>query len=147
MVTVAETFRRQVPEPIRFMTSGSIGSVAFYLLNETIVKINPAEYQKITVAWFLSYVISIWFQHALHATLVYGWRTSYIKGLIATYTGYSMALFSSVPINAILVNKFEFTASGAWTGTLVLTGIANYFLLGLLLGGNKLDDVKEEKTH
>ena len=147
MVTVAETFRRQVPEPIRFMTSGSIGSAAFYLINEAIVYINPFEYQKITVAWFLSYVISIWFQHALHATLVYGWRTSYMKGLIATYTGYSMALFSSVPINAMLVNKFEFTASGAWMGTLVLTGIANYFLLGLLLGGNKLDDVKEEKTH
>ena len=146
MASVAEKFRRHVPEPIRFMTSGLIGSVAFYLLNEAIVKVNPVEYQKITVAWFLSYVVSIWLQHALHATLVYGWVTSYWKGLIATYTGYSMALFSSVPINAGLVNKLEFTASGAWMGTLVLTGMANYFLLGLLLDGNKHDDVKQKKA-
>ena len=126
---MAEKFRRQVPELIRFMVSGSIGSVAFYFLNEAVVNINPVEYQKITVAWFLSYVISIWLQHALHAALVYGWGDSYWKGLIATYTGYSMALFSSVPINAFLVNKLELTVSGAWTGTLVLTGMANLFLL------------------
>ena len=126
------------------MTSASIGSVAFYFLNEAIYRVNPIEYQKITIAWFLSYVISIWFQHALHATLVYGWVTSYWRGLLATYTGYSIALFSSVPINALLVNTLKFGASEAWIGTLILTGMANYFLLGKLLRG-KNDDKKEEK--
>ena len=57
-----------------------------------------------------------------------------------------MALFSSVTINAVLVNKLELTASGAWMATLVLTGTANYFVLGRLLGGNKHDDVKEKKA-
>ena len=133
MTNIAETFRNEVPEPVRFMTSGFIGSSIFYLLNETIVYLNPIEFQKITIAWFLSYIISIWLQHALHSTLVYGWASSYWKGLAATYTGYSLALFSSVPINAILVSQLLLTASQAWIGTLVITGTANYFLLGKLL--------------
>ena len=144
MANIAETFRNEVPEPVRFMTSGFIGSSIFYLLNETIVYLNPIEFQKITIAWFLSYVISIWLQHALHSTLVYGWTTSYWKGLAATYTGYSLALFSSVPINATLVNRLLLTASQAWIGTLVITGTANYFVLGKLLSTKGNDDEKRK---
>ena len=145
MNSLAETFRAKTPEPIRFMTSGLIGSVIFYILNEAIVRFNPIESQKITVAWFLSYVISIWIQHALHATLVYGWVFSYWKGLLATYTGYSLALFASVPINAVLVNYLRATVSEAWIGTLVLTGTANYFLLGNLLSAGEKDYVNEKR--
>ena len=145
MTALAKTFRDKTPEPIRFMTSGLIGSVIFYILNEAIVRFNPIESQKITVAWFLSYVISIWIQHALHATLVYGWVFSYWKGLLATYTGYSLALFASVPINAVLVNYLRATVSEAWIGTLVLTGMANYFLLGKLLSAGEKDNVNEKR--
>ena len=114
-------------------------------MNEAIVRFNPIEKQKITVAWFLSYLISIWIQHALHAILVYGWVFSYWKGLLATYTGYSLALFASVPINAVLVNFLRATVSEAWIGTLVLTGMANYFLLGKLLSARENDKV-DKKT-
>ena len=145
MTSLAIKFRTNTPEPIRFMTSGLFGSVMFYVLNEAIVRFNPIESQKITVAWFLSYVISIWIQHALHATLVYGWVFSYWRGLLATYTGYSLALFASVPINAGLVNYLRATVSEAWIGTLVLTGMANYFLLGKLLSVRENDKV-DEKT-
>ena len=145
MASLAKTFRANTPEPIRFMTSGLIGSVIFYILNEAIVRFNPIESQKITVAWFLSYVISIWIQHALHATLVYGWVFSYWKGLLATYTGYSLALFASVPINAVLVNYLRATVSEAWIGTLVLTGMANYFLLGKLLSAGDKNNVNEKR--
>ena len=144
MANIAEKFRKHVPEPLRFMSSGFIGSTIFYFLNEAIAYFNPIEFQKITVAWFLSYVISIWLQHTLHSTLVYGWIASYWKGLAATYTGYSIALFSSVPINAVLVNYLLFTASQAWVGTLVITGTANYFLLGKLLGRN--EKVEEKRN-
>ena len=145
MTSLAKTFRANTPEPIRFMTSGLIGSLIFCILNEAIVRFNPIESQKITVAWFLSYVISIWIQHALHATLVYGWVFSYWKGLLATYTGYSLALFASVPINVVLVNYFRATVSEAWIGTLVLTGMANYFLLGKLLRAEEKDNLNEKK--
>ena len=134
-------FRSKVPEPIRFTTSSFIGSVAFWALNELTVAMLPAACPSpITVAWFLSYLVSIWLQHWLIATLVYGWTTAYWPGLVATYTGYSGALVVSVPINAGLVQYLDFTASMAWVGTLCITGIANYFLLGWLLGGSKEKD-------
>ena len=74
----------------------------------------------------------------------YGWVTSYWKVLVATYTGYSFALVSSVPINAVLVNQLLFTASQAWVGTLVITGTANYFLLGKLLSSDDSDELKKK---
>eukprot|EP00929_Paragymnodinium_shiwhaense_P013946 TRINITY_DN121798_c0_g1_i1.p1 TRINITY_DN121798_c0_g1~~TRINITY_DN121798_c0_g1_i1.p1 ORF type:complete len:173 (-),score=17.45 TRINITY_DN121798_c0_g1_i1:323-841(-) len=137
---MASTFRAMVPEPVRFMTSSGIGSAAFYVLNELMVAYNPYKWQKITVAWFGSYVISIWLQHFLHATLVYGWNASYWRGLFSTYMGYSAALVVSVPINAGLVNYLGLNAGQAWLGTLLLTGIANYFLLGFLLKADTKDE-------
>lgn len=140
---MASTFRATVPEPVRFMTSSGIGSAAFYIMNELMVAYNPYQWQKVTVAWFGSYVISIWLQHFLHATLVYGWNASYCKGLIATYTGYSAALVVSVPINAGLVNILGLNAGQAWLGTLMLTGTANYFLLGFLLKADSKNEGSE----
>ena len=61
---------------------------------------------------------------------------------MATYSGYSLALFASVPINGFLVNFISLTASQAWGGTLVITGIANYFLLSAVLGGEKKEKKK-----
>ena len=83
MTNIAETFRNELPEPVRFMTSGFIGSSIFYLLNETIVYLNPIEFQKITFAWFLSYVISIWLQHALHSVMWWVHRLTLMHGLDA----------------------------------------------------------------
>ena len=124
-----------VPEPVRFALSGTLGSAAFWVLNEGMMASLPTNIpEPVTVAWFLSYLVSIWLHHALHAMLVYGWGSSYWAGLLATYTGYSGALLASVPINAGLVNYFHLTASQAWLATLVLTGVANYFVLGALLG-------------
>jgi hypothetical protein len=90
-----------MPEPVRFAVSGALGSAAFWFLNEAAVAALPDSIPSpVTVAWFLSYLLSIWMQHALHSTLVYGWTSNYWAGLVATYTGYSGALLASVPINA-----------------------------------------------
>lgn len=51
--------------------------------------------------------------------------------------GYSGALVASVPINAALVQGAKLSASLAWVGTLMITGVANYFLLSKMLGGDK----------
>ena len=73
-----------MPEPARFFLSGNIGSAAFWLLNELCVAALPPGDASITQAWFLSYLVSIWLQHLLHSTLVYGWRDGYWSGLAAT---------------------------------------------------------------
>jgi hypothetical protein len=141
---MATLFRERVPEPVRFATSGCIGSAAFWVLNEGAVAVLPSwTPQIVTVAWFLSYLLSIWLQHFLHSTLVYGWVTSYWKGLVATYAGYSGSLIASVPINAGLVNGVGLEAGQAWLATLIVTGVANYFLLSKLLGGPTKDAAKE----
>jgi len=36
--------------------------------------------QPVTVAWFFSYLISIWIQHWLHNTFVYGWSVNWKDG-------------------------------------------------------------------
>jgi hypothetical protein len=135
---MAEAFRKSVPELPRFFISGAIGSAAFWLLNELSVKNMPAFMpEPITSAFFVSYLISIWFQHFLHETLVYGWVQSYWSGLFSTYTGYSLALVLSPPINYALVNFADLDATGAWLGSLIITGIGNYFLLNFLMKSSK----------
>ena len=59
-----------------------------------------------------------------------------MKGLLSTYFGYAGSLFASVPINYVLVFG-GLGANQAYVLTIALTGIANYFLLNSLLGGNK----------
>ena len=129
---MAAAFRDAVPQSARFAISGALGSVAFYVLNEIIVTNNPYNYQPITVAFFFAYLVSIWIQHALHSTLVFGWVKPYWTGLFSTYTGYSLALFASTPLNMFLVNYIHLNAGQAWLGSLIVTGIGNYFLLSWL---------------
>ena len=35
---------------------------------------------RVTLAWFASYLISIWLQHFLHNSLVYGWSVRWREG-------------------------------------------------------------------
>eukprot|EP01046_Picozoa_sp_COSAG06_P056147 COSAG06_NODE_10533_length_1664_cov_1.702875_2_plen_97_part_00 len=79
-----EAFRTSVPEPVRFFTSGTLGSAAFWVLNEGVVAALPPGDASVTTAWFVSYLVSIWLQHLLHSTLVYGWTGGYWAGLAAT---------------------------------------------------------------
>ena len=53
---------------------------------------------------------------------------------------------ASVPINAGLVQVAELSASNAWGGTLLITGVANYFLLSKVLGGRADEAGTAEKT-
>ena len=79
-----EYFRNTVPEPARFVVSGAVGSAAFWVLNEAAMGLLPEDLpHQITIGFFSSYLVSIWLQHLLHATLVYGWDTPYWQGLIA----------------------------------------------------------------
>lgn len=137
-----EKFRSVVPQVFRFQVSAFIGTTVFWLINEGtmhgLTNIIKWEFQAIplaTVAWFLSYFLSIWFQFVLNSALVYGPPEAFWKGLFACYTGYTSALFASVPINVSLVQHVGLDSSQAWLGTLTLTGIANYFFVTWLCGG------------
>ena len=142
-----QSFRQNIPEPTRFIISGAIGSAAFWGLNEVAVASLPASVPSpISVSFFIAYLISIWLQHFLHSVLVYGWVQSYWSGLFSTYTGYSLALVLSTPINYVLVEYIKLGASGAWLGTLIITGIGNYFLLSLLMKKDSKVANKKDKV-
>lgn len=135
----AKKFRARAPEPVRFGTSSFFGSLAMFLLNELMLRLLPDSWLPnpgILVAWAVSYAASIWAQHWLHATLVYGWTTGYVQGLVTTYAGYGVSYIASLPINEGLV-LIGCSAHIAWGLTLFLTGCANYFLFQRLLGGSK----------
>ena len=139
------TFRKKIPQSVRFVVSSSTGSFVFYLLNEAILQNVSIPWQPITVAYFVSYAISIFVQYFLHASLVYGYQASFWAGVASTYAGYTGALFASIPLNAFLVSSLGFDATQAWAGTLLLTGMANYFVLNALLGGEKSERTPREK--
>ena len=73
--------------------------------------------------------------------LVFGPGGDFIKCVVSCYAGYSTALFASAPINYGLVNYFLLTATQAWLGTLIITGVGNYFLLTFLM--TKEEEKKE----
>jgi len=101
-----EEFRATTPEPVRFVISGTLGSAAFWALNEACIShllsgpspdASPisfalpmtetvVELTAITQAWCLSYLVSIGLQFVLHSTIVYGWPAEggYAAGLAAT---------------------------------------------------------------
>ena len=80
-------------------------------------------------------------QYFLHTYLVFGPGGDFIKGVISCYAGYSTALFSSAPINYGLVNYLNFNASQAWLGSLIITGVANYFLLRFIKFYKQINNV------
>ncbi|CAK0790224.1 unnamed protein product [Prorocentrum cordatum] len=142
-------FRSGVPQVLRFQVSAFIGTAVFWLLNEgavhgltNIIKWEFRAIPLVTVAWMLSYFVSIWFQFVLNSTLVYGPSDSYWKGLFACYTGYTTALLASVPINMGLVQYVGLDSSQAWLGTLTMTGITNYFFVTWLCGGTGEEDIR-----
>lgn len=134
-----KAFRAEVPEPVRFTLSGFLGSATMAALNALALVVLPESWKPnpaATIAWAFSYGLSIWVQHWLHSTLVYGWKISYWAGLAKTYAGYSTSYALSIPINAGLI----WVGCSVWWAyvlTLVLTGCGNFFLFRLLLGGSK----------
>ena len=71
----ARTFRAKVPEPFRFCCSSFIGCVTMAGLNALALLLQPEAWKPNpagTIAWAFSYGLSIWAQHWLHSTLVYG---------------------------------------------------------------------------
>ena len=137
---MSEWFRSTLPQPIRFFISGGIGSFLFYILNQLFLEFLEVPFAQITVSFFVSYCISIFLQYFLHSYLVFGPGGNFISGVVSCYAGYSSALFASAPINYGLVKYFACTASQAWLGTLIITGVANYFLLTFLMGEKKEED-------
>jgi len=80
-----------------------------------------------TLAWTVSYMISIAWQHSLHRWIVFGSRGDYWKSLIWTYASYTVSLIVSTLMNDVLTQTIKFPHQLAWVLTLGATGVLNYF--------------------
>ena len=90
-----------------FNLSGFIGTVLFYFFHELVVDVYPWETRKSTACWFISYMVSIAWQHALHRWLVFGRDSPYWSSLVKTYICYSLGLGLSSALNDLLVQVRE----------------------------------------
>ncbi len=115
-----------------FLLSGSIGTVLFYGVYEglhyvlqTLVGTLGAS-MLVSLAWAISYLLSIVWQHALHRLLVFGSRGNYVKSLVATYIAYSLSLVLS-SLLSYLLSAVGMPYQLVWLLSLGATGVFNFF--------------------
>lgn len=118
---------------ILFNVSGGIGTALFAYVYNWMYMTYPwgievfTEARKASLVWFLAYGASITWQHALHRVLVFREPTPYFSSLMKTYVVYSFALAASTFLNGELVNRFHLDENIAWVGSLVSTGVINFY--------------------
>merc|ERR1711916_239771 len=117
-------------EFVLFNISGGIGTALFFALYTLIETYYPAGWEyKTTVAWVVSYTLSIGWQHALHQAIVFGPPppgTSYWGSLAKTYVVYSASLVISSILNFVLVESLGVSSTFAFVFGLAVTGVVNY---------------------
>jgi hypothetical protein len=112
-----------------FNLSGTIGTILFFYFDKTLFAsaLNPISYQRETVTWTVSYIISILWQHSLHRLLVFGTSAPYVSSLLKVYVAYALSIASSSVINFLLVAYVGASHRQAWVLTLVITGVLNMY--------------------
>jgi hypothetical protein len=132
---------------IRFVFSSILGSVIFYLLYELMFSIlsyssiQHIQIYRASISWFFCYIISIWFQHALHQAIVfYEVEISYLKSLFWTYLAYSLSIVFT-PILIYFMTEMGIHHRVSWLIGLIVTGVFNYFAMKVSFWcSHKIDD-------
>ena len=157
-----------VPEPIRFMTAGSIGTLFFFTIDQILyhfilpplfnTKLTASAY-KDSISFCVAYIIATGFRHYLNAVLVYGLSTistreKYIKTLFLTYSSYLFSMMGSTIVNAVLLQRGMSEVVSFWV-TILGFGVVDFFLLHYLVGehgnnnyeGRLHDDMVNEQSN
>lgn len=120
----------KLPQYFWFVVSGAICDFAQAMLDYFISLIYMFEWEKATVCWTLSYVLSITLRHTTHRFIVFGeYEGTYWASLSRTYLAYSSSIVLSIVTNHMLINMAHFSHKEAWIITMLWTGIFNYFVL------------------
>ncbi len=120
----------KLPTYFWFVVSGAICDTLQALLDYFVSIIYPWEWEKATVCWTTSYVLSIAIRHSSHRLIVFGeYEGTYWNSLGRTYAAYSSSIILSILTNNLLANSMGFSHRAAWIITMLWTGIYNYFIL------------------
>ena len=120
----------KIPLYFWFVLSGALCDVVQAFIDYGISIVYVSTWEKATVCWTLSYILSIWVRHFSHRILVFGeYEGTYISSLTKTYLTYSSSIVISMITNHLIVSVFLFSHFHAWIFTMLWTGIYNYFML------------------
>lgn len=109
-----------------FVISGFFCDVIQALLDYLISIVYTLKWERITVCWTVSYILSIWIRHYSHKLLVFGdYGGSYLASLARTYLTYSGSIVLSIITNLVLVQQVGMSHRQAWIFTMLWTGITN----------------------
>jgi len=147
-----------VPQPFRFVTSGLLGNVVFFLMDKSFLQFmiqiqdqlpKLINKHKETISFFISYMGQIIIQHLLHAFLVFG-RDSisttdkYFKTLMASYQTYFGVVLGSTAMNYCLLNILGVPKDIAFVLTLGGFGLLAYFILERMMGSSSSGSTSTE---
>lgn len=123
-------FGYKAPLYFWFVVSGALCDVLQAFIDYGISIVYVSTWEKATICWTLSYILSIWVRHYSHKLLVFGdYEGTYCSSLTRTYMTYSSSIILSMVTNRLLVTVFFLTHQQAWFVTMLWTGIYNYFML------------------
>ena len=126
----ARLFGYIVPLYFWFVLSGGICDIIQAFIDYGISLVYVSTWEKATVCWTLSYILSIWVRHFSHRILVFGdYEGTYLSSLTRTYLTYSSSIVISMITNHLLVSYLLFSHRQAWIITMLWTGLYNYFML------------------
>mmetsp|Transcript_3247 Transcript_3247/g.4632 ORF Transcript_3247/g.4632 Transcript_3247/m.4632 type:complete len:162 (+) Transcript_3247:51-536(+) len=120
----------KIPHYFWFMLSGGICDILQAFIDYAISIVYVLKWEKPTVCWTCSYIMSIMIRHYSHRILVFGeYEGSYCSSITRCYATYSSSIVMSLIMNHVIVTYFYFTHIQAWVITMLWTGIFNYFML------------------
>lgn len=120
----------RLPQYFWFVISGAICDVIQALLDYLISLLYIFEWEKSTICWTVSYILSISVRHTSHRYIVFGEpEGTYWASLMRTYLAYSSSIVFSIFANSLLVSMGGLSHKEAWIVTMLITGAFNYFAL------------------
>jgi putative flippase GtrA len=120
----------KIPRYLFFMLSGAICDIGQIFVNWGIAVLYVYNWEKSTVCWTLSYIISIWMRHYSHKHLVFGeYEGTYWNSLMKMYLSYSSSIIWSTLIVYVMTSQLNFSLVEAFTFSKLFTGVYNYLVL------------------
>ncbi len=111
------------PRYFWFVVSGFVCDMLQAVLDYIISIVYTLQWERITVCWTVSYILSIWIRHFSHKMLVFGdYEGSYLASLGRTYLTYSASIVLSIVTNYALVQHVGLAHKQAWVVTMLWTG-------------------------
>lgn len=131
-----------VQQQILFSISTLLGTVVFYFIFECVhffIKLQIFIFPRISapsytfgIAYSLSYLISVVYQHALNRYLVFTPHDTFCESLLQTYVVYGVSLVGTSIIGSVIMSMTGIKPELVLTITLPLSGLSNYLLLSTL---------------